>query len=851
LKYQPDEQFRKHLNQQGIRGKKFRLDAEKHAEVFEQFRRWHPEETEEQLHERAAYFLIWKHRKKHNAKWYLKWLAIGAALLLLILGASSRAEAQVDCIKVQDSSGTTVGNFCSPFKIKAGSNIDFTKSGTTVTINSSAAAAGAGGSDTQLQYNSSGTVAGTSGATWNSGTSTLSVSSLLAKNLNTIRLAEQFAGTDCSDKINAADADLGSNAGEIWVTANCTPTSLNSVVTLSANHLLRFLAGAGTFTSNRGSASNTGNIVMKNSSSLVCDDWNTILQESSNSGTRQTIVSSFTAGHSTQSSDLHIIGCHFQGANPVTTGSPATVELNNCLRCSVERVWLENTVANGVTVGGPSGTTFADDDWVVDSLFTGVAAQAVAVVNGKNVHINRNIFRDPGQGTSVGTQVDVEPNVNTDLAENIDVSDNIFDFRGETVGSGAWGIFFQKTTNTTRSGPFSATNNLFIGGTIAADGAATSRLIEAIVCTGGTISGSSRDCIITGNTIINSSQAPIALNWANRALISNNKILCNADGTNGGILLRDSFNSDVMGNVIAGDGTCGQTGAKGKIVEQNTSDNNRFIGNTVTGVTIVGANSWHWSNDFSGNATTNMPLVSTAKGTFGSIVDTSTADMTEIAAPSNPSAGLNRLYGNSTSHTLKCLTSAGNSCFPASTVLADFSTTAASTSGKIPIYDTTAPNAAGGTGAYVPGDPLVQGVYADLSTLAANPVAIGGYDTAGTPVLHKAVELNSHPAVADYGLVVRNIPAQPSTSSVTSVNDTASSTTLLSSNTSRRLAIVFNDSTSNLYLKFGATASATSFTVKIAAGATFEFPQPVYTGVIDGIWDSDSSGAARITELTP
>ena len=60
---------------------------------------------------------------------------------------------------------------------------------------------------------------------------------------------------------------------------------------------------------------------------------------------------------------------------------------------------------------------------------------------------------------------------------------------------------------------------------------------------------------------------------------------------------------------------------------------------------------------------------------------------------------------------------------------------------------------------FVPGDPLVQGVHADGSTVADNPVVIGGYDTAGTPVLHRSIFLNSTPAGSEYGLLTRNIPS--------------------------------------------------------------------------------------------
>lgn len=82
----------------------------------------------------------------------------------------------------------------------------------------------------------------------------------------------------------------------------------------------------------------------------------------------------------------------------------------------------------------------------------------------------------------------------------------------------------------------------------------------------------------------------------------------------------------------------------------------------------------------------------------------------------------------------------------------------------------------------------------------------------------------------------------------TSVNDTAVSTTLIASNANRLGATIFNDSTVALYVKLGGTASTTSFTIKLDAQDYYEIPFG-YTGVVDGIWASDASGAARITEL--
>ncbi len=96
------------------------------------------------------------------------------------------------------------------------------------------------------------------------------------------------------------------------------------------------------------------------------------------------------------------------------------------------------------------------------------------------------------------------------------------------------------------------------------------------------------------------------------------------------------------------------------------------------------------------------------------------------------------------------------------------------------------------------------------------------------------------------------MPIPTSTADVTSVNDTNVSTTLLSASANRLAAAMYNDSTQVLYLKLGATASTTSFTVPIAAGGYYELAPAagvVYTGVIDGIWAADAAGAVRLTEL--
>lgn len=82
----------------------------------------------------------------------------------------------------------------------------------------------------------------------------------------------------------------------------------------------------------------------------------------------------------------------------------------------------------------------------------------------------------------------------------------------------------------------------------------------------------------------------------------------------------------------------------------------------------------------------------------------------------------------------------------------------------------------------------------------------------------------------------------------TSVAASVTNVTLLSANSSRLGATLFNDSAADCYVKLGTTASSSSYTVKMAAQSFFEVPFN-YTGRIDGIWTS-ATGAMYITELT-
>ena len=80
---------------------------------------------------------------------------------------------------------------------------------------------------------------------------------------------------------------------------------------------------------------------------------------------------------------------------------------------------------------------------------------------------------------------------------------------------------------------------------------------------------------------------------------------------------------------------------------------------------------------------------------------------------------------------------------------------------------------------------------------------------------------------------------------VTRIAGAITSVTLLAANTARKQAIIINDSTSVLYVKYGATASNTDFTFIVLAGGSLIIDD--YTGRLDGIW-STATGSAQLTE---
>jgi len=90
---------------------------------------------------------------------------------------------------------------------------------------------------------------------------------------------------------------------------------------------------------------------------------------------------------------------------------------------------------------------------------------------------------------------------------------------------------------------------------------------------------------------------------------------------------------------------------------------------------------------------------------------------------------------------------------------------------------------------------------------------------------------------------------KPSEGKVFKVDSSISCVLLGSANINRLGFMIYNNSTKILYVRFGANASLTDFSLQIGAGEYYELPSPTYTGAITGIWDEEN-GTAQITEMT-
>src|SRR5688572_1786262 len=184
-------------------------------------------------------------------------------------------------------------------------------------------------------------------------------------------------GNDVGAKINACDAKLGTNKGEILLQGGGT---ISTPIIVSSNHTLRVASGIY-------KATNDGAVIrLKDDSSLICDSWDAVLEETTGrigpGGVKPfTIVTAYSGSspdspNGSTARNLVIRGCHVRGARKDFDSASQTIALGNCRNCSVTNNWLEATRTIGIQTGGGSSMgNYADNVIISKNLLTTVASQ--------------------------------------------------------------------------------------------------------------------------------------------------------------------------------------------------------------------------------------------------------------------------------------------------------------------------------------------------------------------------------------------------------------------------------------------------------------------------------------------
>jgi hypothetical protein len=353
--------------------------------------------------------------------------------------------------------------------------------------------------------------------------------------------ANDFPGRDIGAKINAADKALGPGKGEITVRGGGT---ISTPVIISSDHVLRL---TGTYATNTATAP----ILMKPRSSLVGSGWdNSIILESTAPG-QFTVVSAYNHAmeNGTADSGLTIRELQIKGANPGFNSAPQAVSLGNCSSCLVDRVWINGTRSIGMQLGGSARKGyFAENSKVTNCLFTRVASQNLALVNGKNIVFEGNRFLTSGQvGGPGNTNIDLEVNEANDHLENVIIRNNLIDVRNSEVSPTGNGIVVNSTSGTPYVGPILIEKNTIIGGET--QGTITNVLSNGIYVFGATI----RDVTIRDNTIRRTGQSGIRIEGT-RINVSNNQLFdVGGGGTAGFVVI--ATNSQIVGNTLVYSGT--------------------------------------------------------------------------------------------------------------------------------------------------------------------------------------------------------------------------------------------------------------------------------------------------------
>lgn len=177
------------------------------------------------------------------------------------------------------------------------------------------------------------------------------------------------------------------------------------------------------------------------------------------------------SSHTGISRNIAVIGFHIKGRQKVYDGGVrSTILFGNCVKCTAQYNYLEDTGSIGITFGGSAleKNNYSDQGLIWRNVASGVAAANFASINSENLLVIENYSRRPGHhNPRFGGGVcgfDLETNSPADHTKNIGVYNNLFDYEGAFQQSAGNALCLQDPYHGPNHGKVIAANNIAIGG---------------------------------------------------------------------------------------------------------------------------------------------------------------------------------------------------------------------------------------------------------------------------------------------------------------------------------------------------------------------------------------------------
>lgn len=250
--------------------------------------------------------------------------------------------------------------------------------------------------------------------------------------------------------------------------------------------------------------------------------------------------------HTGSARDIAVIGFHIKGRQKVYDGGVrSTILFGNCVRCTAQNNYLEDTGSIGITFGGSAQekNNYSNQGLMWHNVASGVAAANFAAINSENLLVIENYVRRPGHhDPQFGGGVcgfDLETNSAADHSKNIGLFNNLFDYEGAAFEGVGNAICLQDPYTGQNHGKVTAANNIAIGG--------RADLLHRYMSNGIFMVGLKR-CEVVNNYVFRTGQNALQAFTLDGCLIQDNDFESTGGGGNATVLLNNVSNSILRRN---------------------------------------------------------------------------------------------------------------------------------------------------------------------------------------------------------------------------------------------------------------------------------------------------------------